>query len=319
MKKQYDFSNWNIMVVGAGTMGIGIAETYAAYGCNVSLVDFPGFFDRAKDTIEENLRFVEKENLWTCDMISNVKSNITLLEEGDMSAICPDINLVVECITENPDAKRSLYSKLDKFCSSECIFCSNTSGSNVFEIAQISHPERMIITHWFNPPFVMDLVEIVMGPSTKVEIMETVKQLHIFIGRKPAVIRKYVPGFIVNRIMNVLMKEIGYMIDNGWTDEESIEAAISSTNGVRYAFEGPLKLGDVVGWDLIQTVVPGVLDSLCKDTGNSIPYIDRLVKDGRLGLKSGKGAFDYSDTSANDFMNNRSNKILKMSKTIAAL
>jgi 3-hydroxybutyryl-CoA dehydrogenase len=229
------------------------------------------------------------------------------------------VDLVLESIFENADAKRNLFAKLDKYCRPDCIFCSNTSASNVFEIAKISHPERFLITHWFNPPFIMGLVEIVMGPETSQETVEKVKALHIKLGKNPAVIKQYIPGFIVNRLANALMREASYMVSQGWTTPQDIDAAVKATNGVRYAFEGPMALFDIVGWDLVQTVALDLFKSLCNDTEGGFTMARDMVKKGELGLKSGKGAYDYAGVDTAKYMSERSAKILKMFKAIKNL
>ena len=195
---------------------------------------------------------------------------------------------------EDPAVKKDTFAKLNQYCSKDCILCSNTSASNIFEIAEVAHPERMLITHWFNPPFIMDLVEIVCGPETSEQTLETVVALHERMGKTPAVIRQYVPGFIVNRLATALMREAGYMVSQGWTTPQDIDNAIKATSGVRYAFEGPMALYDIVGWDLIQRVALDLHHSLYSNAEGGNPLGAELVAKGHLGLKSGKGAFDYS-------------------------
>lgn len=309
--------NWNVLMVGAGTMGRGIAEVFAAKGINITLYDaFPEQFEKAKKFIIGDMEYFKLEELITDEEIENVQKYI--FYEADLEKIAPKVNLVIEGVFENHDIKRNIYNKLDKLCTPDCIFCSNTSGSNVFEIAEISNPERFLITHFFNPPFVMPLVEIVMGPKTSDEVVEEVKNLFLSVGKDPAVLRHYVPGFIVNRLDQVLQREIGNMISHGWTTGDDVERAIKYTSGTRYSFEGPLSLHDVVGWDITNAVSKDVFETLCNDVGED-QHGRQLIEQGRLGIKTGKGVYDYTGIDIQDFMNKRSHKIITMLKAIRSL
>ncbi len=309
------FENWKILVVGAGAMGLGIAQVFAANGFLTTLNDISQEqLDKARKTIISNMDNLIKEGLATPEEADRARTLITY--EMDLEKCAPPANLVVETVFENAGVKRETFAKLDKLCTSECIFTSNTSASNIFEIAQVSHPERLVIAHWFNPPYVMSLVEVVMGPGTSEETVEQVKALLIQLGKEPAVIKQYIPGFIVNRLATALTREAGYMVSQGWTTAQDIDSAIRNTSGIRYAFEGPFGLYDIVGWDLTTTVSVDLHKSLCNDTeiGNSLGQ--ELMAKGELGLKSGKGVFDYTGVTPQEFLNERSSKIIRMIKAI---
>ena len=314
------FEGWKLMVVGGGTMGSGIALIYALSGFETIVVDRNDeFLARAKNLIAHNAEFLVKEKLASEKDAERAQKLITYAKESDLEKVASKVDLVLESIFENADAKRSLFAKLDKYCRPDCILCSNTSASNVFEIAKISHPERFLITHWFNPPLIMGLVEIVMGPDTSESVVEKARALYIKLGKKPAVIKQYIPGFIVNRLANALMREASFMVSEGWTTPQDIDVAIRETNGVRYAFEGPMALYDIVGWDLVQTVALDLFRSLCNDTEGGYRMAPDMIKKGELGLKSGKGAYDYAGVDPAKYMNERSAKILKMYKAIKNL
>ncbi len=314
------FEGWKLMVVGGGTMGSGIALIYAINGFETVVVDQNDeFLARAKNLIAHDAAFLVKERLASEKDAERAQKLITYVKESDLEKVASKVDLVLESIFENADAKRNLFAKLDKYCRPDCIFSSNTSASNVFEIAKISHPERFVITHWFNPPFIMGLVEIVMGPDTSESVVEKVRALHIKLGKYPAVIKQYIPGFIVNRLANALMREASYMVSKGWTTPQDIDVAVRETNGVRYAFEGPMALYDIVGWDLVQTVALDLFRSLCNDTEGGFRMAPDMIKKGELGLKSGKGAYDYTGVDPAKYMSERSARILKMYKAIKNL
>ena len=309
--------DWQIVVVGAGTMGAGIAQVYASNGYQTTVVDIDaGSLARAEKAIANSTALLVKEQLATSDDAERAKGLIAYATTEQLDRILPQADLVVESVFEDPTVKKDTFAKLNQYCSKYCILCSNTSASNIFDIAEVAHPERMLITHWFNPPFIMDLVEIVCGPKTSPQTVETVVSLHERMGKKPALIRQYVPGFIVNRLATALMREAGYMVSQGWTTPQDIDNAIKATSGVRYAFEGPMALYDIVGWDLIQRVALDLHHSLCNDVEGGNPLGAELVAKGHLGLKSGKGAYDYAGIDPTDYMNARSGKIIKMARAI---
>lgn len=308
----------NILMVGAGTMGRGIAEVFAAKGIKITLYDaFPEQLVKAKDMIQADMDHFMKEGLVSEEEVKNTQDLIFF--EADLEKCAPEANIVIEGVFENFDIKRDIFKKLDQLCTADCLFCSNTSASNIFEIAQISHPERLLITHFFNPPYIMPLVEIVMGPETSKETKDAVQNLLVKVGKEPAVIKQYIPGFIVNRIATAIAREAGYMVTQGWTTGADIDRAIRLTSGIRYAFEGPMALYDIVGWDLTTTVSKDVHRTLCNDGDMENRLGKELMKKGELGMKSGKGVYDYSAVDTQDYMNERSHKIVEMLKAMKAL
>ena len=314
------FDGWQIVVAGAGTMGSGIAQVYAINGFRTTLVDLDTeSLARAKRAIANNISLLIKEQLATADDIEKTKRLISYTTMDQLANILPQADLVVESVFEDPVVKGELFAIFNQYCRNDCILCSNTSASNIFEIAEVAHPERLLITHWFNPPFVMDLVEIVCGPETSQQTLDTVVALHERMGKTPAVIRQYVPGFIVNRLATALMREAGYMVAQGWTTPQDIDNAIKATSGVRYAFEGPMALYDVVGWDLIQRVAMDLHRSLCSSTKGGNALAADLVAKGHLGLKAGRGAYDYGGIDPTQYMNARSAKIIKMARAIRSV
>ena len=308
-----------VLVMGAGTMGTGVAQAVASAGLPVYLVDqTEELIARARTLVKNGIDLMEKEGLYTAEQVSNAVNNITYVTADRLGEIGGEVDMVVESVFENRDVKRSVFAQLDQACRPDCIFCSNTSASNVFEFVEVTNPERFLITHWFNPPYLMKLVEVVKGPNTTDEIAKTTMDFLTSIGRKPCLINQYIPGFIVNRIANAISREAGYMIMNGWTTGADIDAALRATSGIRYAFEGPMALFDVVGWDLIRQGCLDVYPSLCTDT-DTCAYAEELVKQNRLGVKTGGGVFDYEGVDMAEFMAARSEKIIKMYKAVEDL
>ncbi|MGR6836073.1 3-hydroxyacyl-CoA dehydrogenase family protein [Syntrophomonas erecta] len=309
------YQGWEMVVIGAGTMGHSIAQVFAVNGFKTTLVDVETEqLKWARKMIANNMHTLMNLGEISSQEADNAQKLITY--EKDLKNAAFRANFIVETIVENADTKRELYASLDKLCSPGCIITSNTSALNIFDIAKISNPQRLIIAHWFNPPHVMPLVEVVVGPETSVQTVDTVKHLLIKLGKTPAIIKQYVPGFIINRMSVAIAREAGYMVSKGWTTPEDIDAAIVSTFGPRYPFEGPLELFDHVGWDVVQAVTAFLSPQLCNSTDANNPIAANLVAQGRLGVKSGKGLKDYTNLDIEQIQNERNIKIIKMLKAI---
>jgi 3-hydroxybutyryl-CoA dehydrogenase len=308
-----------VMIVGAGTMGSGIAQAIARKGYKVLLIDkTEDLLDRARKMIQKNLSAMVSEQLYTAEESICVASCIEFVPEAAMATVAERADLVIESVFEDPEVKKAVFAKLDKHCRPDCIYCSNTSASNVFDFVTVSRGEHFLIMHWFNPAYLMELVEVVKGPETADLVMEKVRAFLIGLGKKPCVLNQYIPGFIVNRLANALCREAGYMITQGWTTAKEIDEAIRSTSGIRYAFEGPMALNDVVGWDLILAGCHDVFSSLCNASDTS-EFAEGLVEGQKLGVKTKQGVYDYSNTTAEQFLTERSKKIIKMYKAVQSL
>lgn len=305
------YENWKILVVGGGTMGSSIAQVYAGAGFEVTVVDqTQAQLDGAKRRIEDSVELMLREGLADECIRERCGSFIRYRAEDELPQAAEEADLVVESVFEQADVKRAVFDKLSRYCRPDCILCSNTSASNVFEIASVENPERFLITHWFNPPYAMSLVEVVMGPHTSREVADQVCNLVRLLGKRPALLTRYVPGFIVNRMANAIMREACHMVEQGWTTPQAIDDALGATSGVRYAFEGPMALWDIVGWDITMSGARDVFPDLCNEAQCTLGQ--RYLDEGRLGLKAGKGAYDYTGVDVNEYMEKRSRRIFHM-------
>ncbi|HWQ74693.1 MAG TPA: 3-hydroxyacyl-CoA dehydrogenase family protein [Syntrophomonas sp.] len=312
------FEEWRVAVLGAGTMGHSIAQVFATNGLQTTVIDQSAEqLEFARKMITNNM--VALKQLGEATQLEVERAQTLITYDTNLEKAAPQAHLVVESIVENAAVKRELYASLDKLCAPDCILTSNTSALNIFDIAEVSHPERLVIAHWFNPPHIMPLVEVVMGPQTSTQTVATVKTLLIQLGKTPAIIKQYVPGFIINRISVAITREAGYMVGQGWTTAEDIDAAIVSTFGPRFAFEGPLELYDHVGWDVVQAVTGFLYPQLCSSQEGGNPIANDLVSKGYLGVKSGRGIKDYTKLDKAMVQNERSIKIVKMLKAIREL
>ena len=309
-----EFKDLTVMVVGAGTMGLSMAQVMAAAGIKTYMTSrHASTLQSAVSKIGTAIDGLIKEGLAGEDYRQRVKQNLITATNDHFAQIGPQVDVVFETVVEDQASKRAIYQQLDACCRADGMVASNTSGMDVFSVTEgvLSHPERLIIAHWFNPPHLMKLIEVVRGEKTSEETVQTIRGLLEYVGKKPAVLNKFVPGFIVNRIATVINRELYYMIEQGWISGEDAENAIRYTDGLRFGFEGPLALWDFVGLEIPMTVARGVLPSLCNST-DGIPLGDKLIAQGKTGVKAGEGVLKYGPVDA--YVEKRNRRIIQMTK-----
>lgn len=302
-----------VLVAGAGIMGHSIAQVFAAYGYPTTLYD-PNAeqLEMAKKLIAGNIEVLKAEDMITDEGIENV--NKLLVYSNNLEEAAPGAQFVVEAVPENPDIKRPLYAELDRLCSPDTILTSTTSGMNIYDIVEVSNPERVIIGHFNNPAHIIPLVEVVLGPQTSEKTLEIAKEVYRSIDKTPVVLKQYVIGFIVNRLNTALAREANYIVEQGWASWEDVDAAVTNNAGLKLAFEGPLELYDHIGWDLAKLGGTFLAPMLCNTTATALP--DKMVAEGNLGVKTGKGLKDYTGVDRVEVQNARNRKILKVIKTV---
>lgn len=305
-----------ILVIGAGTMGSSIAQVFSSYGYKTYMsCRHSEHLTEAVQKIDTAIDGMIKDEIADESYRQCVHQNLHCITTDKIPEIAKEVDVAIETIAENPDAKKNLYQLLNDNCRKDCIICSNTSGMDVFTVSEnvLENPERLIITHWFNPPCLMKLIEVVRGPKTSDETVNTMKELLEKVGKKPAVLNHFVPGFIVNRLATVIIRELYYMIDQGWISAEDAENAMRYTDGLRYGFEGPIAIWDFVGLEIPMTVAKGILPSLCNDT-DTIHYGEKLLKEGKTGVKAGEGALKWGNVS--EYVEKRNRRIIQMTKVM---
>lgn len=280
-----------ISVIGAGTMGNGIAHVFAQHGFKVALVDREeDSLSNAKKTIEKNLhRQAQKSLIETAHIpaILNQISTFTDLPEG-----LKDSDLVIEAISEDKEAKLRIFKEIDKLSAPETILASNTSSISISSLAsQTSKPHSVIGMHFMNPVPLMTLVEVIQGANTSKECLETIVQLTEQIG-KEAVVAKDYPGFIANRILMPMINEAIETLFQGIGDVAGIDAIMKG--GMRHPM-GPLQLADFIGLDVCLSILNVMHEGFKNPKYAPSPLLVNLVTAGHLGIKSGRGFYDYSD------------------------
>lgn len=274
-----------IAVVGAGLMGHGIAQVFALAGHDVTIYDsFAATLATAKERILTNLRDLGDDQ--------NAVDRVT--PEGDLAKAVRDADYVVEAVLEDLALKQNLFAEIERHARPDAILASNTSVIPITAIMQgLTRRERALGTHWWNPPYLVPLVEVIETPWTSAEAIAFTMKLHAGAGKKPAHVKKDVPGFIGNRLQHALWREAISLVENGICDAETVDTVIKAAFGRRLAVLGPLENADMVGTDLTLAIHRTVLPDIDSRPGPS-PYLEKLVKDGKLGFKSGEGFRKWS-------------------------
>ena len=306
--------NFNkIAVIGAGTMGHGIGQVFASFGYStVVLARKESSLKKAEKMVSANIK-VMLDN----DFISNeqAENTIKFLSYSTDYSTLKDADLIIEAVPEDKKAKASCFKTIEENCSDTAVIASTTSAMNVFKVAKLKHPERFVITHFNNPPHIVPLVELVAGPETSPELMEDMKELLTGIGKQVAVLNKYIPGFIVNRLTAALLRECSYLVDKGYCTAEDVDTAFKANQGLKAGFEGPLELLDYIGWDVAGNVGRLLYPFLCSRITPS-PMAKKMIKAGTLGVKSGKGIKDYTGKTREELQAVRTEKVIKILNTI---
>jgi len=282
----------NVAVIGAGTMGNGIAHTFAQSGFKVQLIDISeASLKKGMDTISKNLdRMVSKGKITEADKADTL-ANITTFTS--INGGVEYAGLVVEAATENIDLKLKIFKQLDEACPEDTILASNTSSISITQIAAVtSRPSMVIGMHFMNPVPIMKLVEIIRGYNTSDEVTNTIMELSRKLGKTPTEVNDY-PGFVANRILMPMLNEAIETLYNGVAGVEEIDTVMKL--GMAHPM-GPLQLADFIGLDICLSILNVMYDGFKNPKYAPCPLLVNMVMAGKLGVKSGEGFYDYSES-----------------------
>jgi 3-hydroxybutyryl-CoA dehydrogenase len=274
-----------IAVIGAGLMGHGIAQVFALAGHDVTIYDsVAASLDNAKARILTNLKELGDD--------PSAVERVTPI--ADLGEAVREADYVVEAVLEDLPLKQKLFGEIEKYVRPDTILASNTSVIPITKImVGLKRRERALGTHWWNPPYLVPLVEVIETQWTSPQAIDFTMKLHADAGKKPAHVKKDVPGFIGNRLQHALWREAIALVEQGICDAETVDDVIKAAFGRRLAVLGPLENADMVGTDLTLAIHKTVLHDIDSRPGPS-PYLEKLVKDGKLGFKSGQGFRKWS-------------------------
>uniref|UniRef100_UPI003564B50F 3-hydroxyacyl-CoA dehydrogenase family protein n=1 Tax=Seonamhaeicola sp. TaxID=1912245 RepID=UPI003564B50F len=282
----------NIAVIGAGTMGNGIAHTFAQCGFTVNLIDInEASLKKGLNTISKNLdRMHAKEKITEEDKaktLANI-SCFTSLKEG-----VKNTDLVVEAATENIDLKLNIFKQLDEICSKETILATNTSSISITKIAGVTNnPNKVIGMHFMNPVPIMKLVEVIRGYNTSDDVTKTIMELSKTLNKVPVEVNDY-PGFVANRILMPMLNESIETLYNNVAGVKEIDTVMKL--GMAHPM-GPLQLADFIGLDVCLSILNVMYDGFKNPKYAPCPLLVNMVRAGKLGVKSGQGFYDYTET-----------------------
>ncbi len=306
-----------VTVLGLGTMGHGMAQAFASKGMIVRGYDeSPAARDSLTDRIRRNLTEFVRFELMSAEEATAALARITA--HDSVEEACAESTFVVEAVREDLTIKQDLFARVEDCVAPETILASNSSSFCISDSgSRLRHPERAMVTHWFNPPHIIPTVEIVPSPHTTEQVIQTTLQLHRRIGKLSIVLRQELPGFLVNRVQVAVMREVWDLLERGVASAEDLDAAIRGSMGFRLAALGPLSIHDFGGLDVASVVYRVLCPEIRSDT--VLPKIvQQLVSGGKFGFKTGAGFYSYPEHVAPHVLAERDENYLRLLKLFHA-
>jgi 3-hydroxybutyryl-CoA dehydrogenase len=300
-------------IIGAGTMGHGIAQCFAVKDWQVDLYDLkPEALQTARSRIRSNLEVFMEAGLLLPEAAEAALNQITL--KDDLASAVQGAVLVVETVNEDLDLKQRLLARLEELVASDIIILTNTSALSIASISQgLKYPERVLGTHFWNPPHILPCVEVIKSPYTADSVFDRVVSLMADLGKEPIRVLKDVPGFVGNRMQHALQREAMDLVDQGIASPEDVDRVVKFGFGLRLALMGPLERADLGGLDITYQVQKYLLPFLCNETQPS-PLLTREVAAGHLGAKTGQGYFPWPEEKKEKAVRERDRLLLKLLK-----
>jgi 3-hydroxyacyl-CoA dehydrogenase len=306
-----------VAVVGAGTMGPGMAATFARYGFTTRLSDVkPEQLEKAKGTIDFVYKTLTMGGFMTEADAQAGWGNLTLT--GEQAAAVRDADFVVETVPEKLEIKQAVFKELDAQVRDDTILASNTSGIPITKLGEAtSKPRRVVGMHWSNPPHVIPVIEVIRGAQTDQATIDATNRVVERIGMVPAEVKRDVPGFVENRILYAIMREALHLLDEGVASAEDIDKITKWGIGYKLAVIGPLELLDVAGLDIYTAVASYLNKDLSNESGISSTVTSK-VEQGKLGIKTGGGLFEYTPEKIQQLQQQRGRLLLASKKALTS-
>ncbi len=304
-----------VAVIGAGTMGAGIAGEFARAGCDVSLMDMD---EKLLERGENKLRDAQ-EVLINAGLLSSGKAAASLKRIRyltSLKAACDQVHILIEAIFENMALKKKMFRQFDDLCPKHAILASNTSGLSITEIALATkRPELIAGMHFWNPPHIIPLVEVTKGKESSESTVKLLVAVCHRIGKRPILVRHDVPGFVGNRLQFAVLREALYILSKGIASVEDIDTAMTAGPGLRYGLLGPLQTADLGGLDVFFAICKYLFPEL-NSAKNPPALLAELIKKGKLGAKTGDGFYTYSEKELKNIITRRDKVLLGFLKVL---
>jgi 3-hydroxyacyl-CoA dehydrogenase len=302
-------------VLGAGLMGHGLAQVFILNGCDVTLYDRDEkILAESLDRIRSNLEVFVRLGVVDGDAVEPSLKRIRRVDS--LAEMCRDRDFIIEAVSENLAVKREVFSDMERLVAARTILASNTSAIRISSIAEgLQHPERVLGTHFWNPPHIVPCVEVIKADQTSDAVCEDVYQLMTRVGKTPVRVLKDVPGFLGNRMQHALWREAIKLVENGIASAEDVDKVVKSAFGLRLAFLGPLETADLAGLDLTCEIHADLLPQLDRSTMPS-PLLEEKVKRGETGAKSGQGFHQWPPEKLKRLVEQRDSVLLRILKQV---
>jgi 3-hydroxybutyryl-CoA dehydrogenase len=286
-----------IAVIGAGMMGVGVAQVFAAAGHEVALQDvYPEALERVPAALTANLSFLADHGLFPADGVEDAVGRVRTAT--DLADAARGADVVVECVFEDLALKQDVFEQLDAVCPPEAILCTNTSVMSITQIAgKTAHRERVVGTHFWNPPYLIPLVEVVRTEQVDPVVVDRTMDLLRRVGKHPIDCKKDVPGFVANRLQHALWREAISIVEHGIADAATVDESIRFGPGLRLPILAPMENADMVGLDLTLAIHDYILPHL-EASPEPSPLLREKVEAGDLGFKSGRGFAEWPPEAA---------------------
>jgi 3-hydroxyacyl-CoA dehydrogenase len=300
-----------IGVLGAGLMGHGLAQVFAVKGCDVTLYDRDeNILADSLNRIRANLEVFVRLGIVDGDDVEPSLNRIRTVDS--LAEMCLDRTFIVEAVSENLSIKRKVFAEMEQLVPADTILASNTSAIRISSIAEgLQYPQRVLGTHFWNPPHVVPCVEVIKADLTADDVFETVYRLMTQVGKTPVRVLKDLPGFLGNRMQHALWREAIQLVENGIASAEDVDKVVKSAFGLRLAFLGPLETADLAGLDLTHEIHRDLLPELDRSTTPS-PVLEEKVKRGETGAKSGQGFHSWPPEKLKRLVEQRDSVLLRI-------